>query len=488
MSSIEEDRAERFDALTAERLDVLVVGGGIVGAGVARDAAMRGLRVGLVEQYDMAFGTSSRSSRLLHGGLRYLAQGRIGMVREASREKCILHRIAPHLSVPLPFVFPTYSKSGWPLWKLSVGVKLYDLLCGGRNLGRSSSLSREQVLDLLPGLKPKGLTGAVRYFDGLTNDARLVIDTLHSAVRAGAIVSNHTRLEDASPEPTGWQCEVTDRLTDRTRRITARSVVNATGPWGDRLSHSSIKLRPTKGVHLVVDFQRLPVCDAVVAAEGSRILFALPWGDRVILGTTDTDYSGRIEDVRTEPADVDYVLSVINGAFSTAGLSETDVIGTWAGIRPLIADRHGRPSDISRAHQINMPEPGWLDIAGGKLTTYRLIAEQAVDRLVRQLGCQADPCRTADEPLLEPRRPNPCGGVLPPPITAEVVEHCCRREWVVSLEDLMVRRTSWHYYHADSMSVARQAAGWMAPLLGWDDNRVRAELTRYLDATKAGLS
>ena len=181
----EQSRTERADALAAEPLDILVVGGGIVGAGVARDAAMRGLRVGLVEQHDFAYGTSSRSSRLLHGGLRYLAQGRLRLVYQASHEKRILHRIAPHLAEPLAFVFPTYRGSGWPLWKMRIGVKLYDLLCGGQNLGPSAGLGREQTLGLLPGLLEESLTGAVRYFDGLTNDARLVLDTLRSAARHG---------------------------------------------------------------------------------------------------------------------------------------------------------------------------------------------------------------------------------------------------------------------------------------------------------------
>ena len=175
-------------SLAAETWDALIVGGGIVGAGVARDAAMRGLRTALVEQHDFAFGTSSRSSRLLHGGLRYLAQGRVGLVREASVEKRILHRIAPHLSAPLPFLFPTYRHTPWARWKLSVGVRLYDLLCGQRNLGPCSTLSATELLDKLPGLSRRNLTGGVRYYDGLTCDARLVIDTLQSAARHGAIV------------------------------------------------------------------------------------------------------------------------------------------------------------------------------------------------------------------------------------------------------------------------------------------------------------
>ena len=184
-----------LEGMAARPLDVLVIGGGIVGAGIARDAAMRGLRVGLVEQYDFAAGTSSRSSRLLHGGLRYLAQGRIGLVREASLEKLVLHRIAPHLAEPLPFLFPSYRGTPWPLWQLRIGVKFYDLLCGGRNVGRSQWLSKAEVAAQVPGLAQAGLKGAVRYFDGLTNDARLVIDTLRSASKHGAMLQNYCRLE-----------------------------------------------------------------------------------------------------------------------------------------------------------------------------------------------------------------------------------------------------------------------------------------------------
>src|SRR5438132_2028505 len=190
-------RAETLQAFSQETLDLLVIGGGIVGAGVARDAALRGLQVGLVEQHDFAFGTSSRSSRLLHGGLRYLAQGRLGLVREASLEKRILHRIAPHLAEPLPFIFPTYKGTQWPLWQLRIGVKIYDLLCNGKNLGKSSSLTRTQILERVPNLQPAGLTGGVRYFDALTNDERLVIDTLRSGAKQGALLANYFQFKTA---------------------------------------------------------------------------------------------------------------------------------------------------------------------------------------------------------------------------------------------------------------------------------------------------
>jgi glycerol-3-phosphate dehydrogenase len=479
MLDLDKLRALQADALGGQPLDVLIVGGGIVGAGVARDAALRGLRAGLVEQQDLASGTSSRTSRLLHGGLRYLAQGRLGLVYEASREKRILYHIAPHLAEPLAFVFPTYRGSGWPHWKLRAGVKIYDLLCGGQNLGPSSSLTADELRRQLPQPKSQGLTGGVRYFDALTNDARLVLDTLRSASRQGALVANYTRLEEARPAGPGWQCTVRDVLAERSYEVAARCVVHAAGPWAQRLPQSSIRLRLTKGVHLVVERRRLPIADAVVMARGSRILFAIPWRERVILGTTDTDYQGPIEALRTEPADVDYILDAANDAFPSAAIDRTDVVSTWAGLRPLIAAGRGGPSDISRAHQIRSPQPGWIDVAGGKLTTYRLIAEQVVDQVIRHLGRPPGACRTAQLRLLEEGEAAGLSGIGPPEIAASVVEHCCRQEWAVHLDDVMFRRTGWQFYYRDRRPIAEQAAGWMAEILGWDQSRRDSELARW---------
>ena len=292
---------EKVSKLIHQSLDLLVVGGGIVGSGVARDAAMRGLTTAVIDKLDFASGTSSRSSRLLHGGIRYLAQGRIGLVREASREKMVINRIAPHLSDPLAFIFPTHKHSTWSLWKLGIGVKIYDLLCGGRNLGKSSVLGRNRIHKLLPGLKTKKLTGAVRYFDGLTNDARLVLDTLRSASHHGATVMNYVQFIDAQPEKDHLPCELQNTTTIQSFEILTKCVVNATGPWSHELPGSETSLRLTKGVHLVVERSRLPVPDAVVFAEGARILFAIPWGERVILGTTDTDYDGPIDTLFRKP-------------------------------------------------------------------------------------------------------------------------------------------------------------------------------------------
>jgi glycerol-3-phosphate dehydrogenase len=477
-------RARAIEELTRGPLDVLVVGGGIVGSGIARDAALRGLRTGLVEQHDFAFGTSSRSSRLLHGGLRYLAQGRIGLVREASIEKRILHHIAPHLAEPLAFIFPAYrGDPHWALWQLKIGVKVYDLLCGGHNLGRSAWLSREQVHERVPALSGEGLAGAVRYYDGFTNDARLTLDTLRSAAGSGAAILNYCRFDQAARKAL-WECGVQDVLTGDKRLVQARTVVNATGPWADGLPHSRIKLRATKGIHMVVQRERVPVPDSIVMTQGERILFAIPWGERTILGTTDTDYSGPIEDVRADASDIAYVLGIVNHFFPGARLGDSDVLSVWAGLRPLIADPKGAPSDVSRSHEIHSPEPGWWDVAGGKLTTYRLMAEQTVDRIVKWLGNTAlEPCRTAEEPLLAPEETAGLSGILPPEPSQCAVEHYVNSEWSMHLDDVMLRRTSWHYYSTEAPKLAERAADWMSGPLGWSAQTRVAEIERYTRAT-----
>ena len=485
-STSHHDRSTALLSQLEERpLDVLVIGGGIVGAGVARDAAMRGLRTGLVEQHDFASGTSSRSSRLLHGGMRYLAQGRVGLVREASKEKTVLRRIAPHLAQPLEFIFPTRKASGWPRWKLGVGVKIYDLLCGVGQGGGSGSMGVEEALRRVPGLNTDQLTGAVRYYDALTNNARLVLDTLNSARKYGAIACNYVRLVDASPDGDAWRCEVEDVLANSKHVVRARSVVNATGPWSDRIPQSSTRLRLTKGVHLVIDRSRLAVEDAVVLAEGSRILFVIPWGERIILGTTDTDYRGPLENPSCDDEDVAYILDVVNAAFPKAQLDRSDIVSTWSGLRPLVADPNGKPSDISRRHKISMSRPGWWDVTGGKLTTYRLMAEEAVDAITNQLGMTTAACRTAVTPLVEDERSAALSGILPPPVSAAAVQYFCQSESARHLDDVMIRRTSWRHYHHNHLELAENVARWMASELGWSDAHLASELQRYRRLTGA---
>ena len=454
-------RSQTLAALSDASLDLLVIGGGIVGAGVARDAAMRGLAVALVEQSDFASGTSSRSSRLLHGGLRYLAQGRLRLVREAGAEKMTLARIAPHLTQPIPFIFPTFRKTEWKLWQLRIGVKLYDRLSAGRNFDKSRSLRPDESLRLLPGLNPAGLTGAVRYFDAVTSDARLVIDTLRSAAAHGAHVTNYCAFTSASPRGPLWHCTLTDRLANSPLQLSARSVVNAAGAWASRFPHSRLKLRLTKGVHLVIPHERLPVPECAVMTDGPRILFAIPWGRRTILGTTDTDYAGDPASPTVEPADVDTILRVTNRTFPQARITPADVASTWAGLRPLIADKHGRPSDISRAHEIHMTTPGWFDVAGGKLTTYRLMAEQTVDQVVKHLRLPPRPCATATQALLPDPSAAQFSGVVPPAVSREAVDHFVRNEWAIHPEDVMLRRTGWQHYLDDPAQVESDVRAWM---------------------------
>jgi glycerol-3-phosphate dehydrogenase len=478
-------RQQTIQSAIESPLDLLVIGGGIVGSGVARDAAMRGLRVGLVEQHDFAFGTSSRSSRLLHGGLRYLAQGRIGLVHESSVEKKVIHHIAPHLAEPLPFVFPTYrGNPHWVLWQLKIGVKIYDLLCGGRNLGRSTWLSCEEVAQRVPHLNPDNLTGAVRYYDGFTNDARLTIDSLRSAAAHGALVLNYCRFVNSRRDSL-WICEAEDLLANKRVTLRARAVVNATGPWAEGLPHSHVKLRLTKGIHLVIDRRRLPVTETVVMSDEKRILFAIPWGERTILGTTDTDYRGSLDAVIADQGDIAYVLRITNQFFPAAHLAAADVIGVWAGLRPLIADPGGKPSDISRSHQIRSAEPGWWDVAGGKLTTYRLMAEQTVDQVLRALtkahalNHPVATCQTARKALLPASETDGFSSILPPAVNRRAVEHFVNREWAVHLDDVMIRRTSWHYYLSDATGIAAKVGDWMAEFLSWSGETSELEWKRY---------
>ena len=472
-------RDDALNELDAGPVDVLVVGGGVIGAGIARDAAMRGLKTTLAERNDFAFGASSRSSRLLHGGLRYLAQGRIRLVREAAVEKMVLAQIAPHLARPTPFVFPTYRGTPWKLWQLRIGVKIYDRLAGRRQFGKSRGLDPAEAIRLVPGLRGEHLTGAVRYFDAVTFDARLVIDTLRSATAHGANIVNYLSFESATRHGDAWRCVLDDRVGGRRVELTARAIVNAAGASADRFPQSRVQLRLTKGVHLVIRHARLPMSEAVVMTEGPRILFVIPWGERVILGTTDTDYAGDVESPTCDERDVRYILDVANRTFPEAGLSASDILSTWAGLRPLIASSAGGPSDISRAHHIGMTEPGWLDVAGGKLTTYRLIAEQTVDRVVEMLGTRAGPCATKQEPLLNGGGAEAYSSVVPPEVSREAVEHFCRAEWAVHLDDVMVRRSGWQHYVEDATDVATRCRDWMAAALDWSPEQARAEQERH---------
>ena len=319
------------------------------------------------------------------------------------------------------------------------------------------------------------------------------MDTLRSSVRHGAAILNYARFTSAGRKEF-WECEVADQWTGRSFQVKARTIVNATGPWADGLAHSAVKLRLTKGIHLVVERARVPVPETVVMTEGKRILFAIPWGERTILGTTDTDYSGDTDRVFADATDIEYVLKIANLFFPRAQLETGDVISTWAGLRPLIADPDGKPSDVSRSHEITNPHPGWWDVAGGKLTTYRLMAEQVVDRIAEDLPAkhallkELQPCRTATELLLSQGEVDGLSGILPPEFSRAAVEHFCAREWAVHLDDVMVRRAGWHYYFRDAAQKAEHVADWMSELLDWSRAQRVDELARYRELTGVSVA
>lgn len=479
-TNITQKRESSFRQFTEKPLDLLIIGGGIVGSGVARDAAMRGLRIGLVDRYDFAYGTSSRSSRLLHGGLRYLEQGRVGLVHESSVEKIVVHNIAPHLGQPLGFMFPVYKRDR-PMWQMRIGVKMYDLLCNGRNFKPSRGFNVKETIAKLPQINTEGLRGTVRYYDALTSDARLTLDTLRSAVNNGAIISNYTRFVDAKREGDLWTCTIEDTLTGRTMTVQSRAILNAAGPWAEHMKHSAVKLRLTKGIHIVVDRKRISVeeGEAVTMVEGKRILFLIPWGERLIIGTTDTDYDARPEDVSVDVEDIDYVLQTVNKTFPSVKLSHEDIISSWSGLRPLIANKDGSPSDTSRAHQITNPTEGWWDIAGGKLTTYRFMAKQGVDKIVKFLKADAKPCRTAKEPLLSAAEAEAYSGIIPTACNEAAVKHYVENEWAITLTDVIMRRTSWHFYIPNMEGRAAEVADWMAQAAGWTPEEKAKQLAEY---------
>ncbi len=375
--------------------DLLVIGGGITGAGIAREAALRGLSTALVDAGDFGEGTSSRSSRLIHGGLRYLEQGRIRLVREALRERRILLRLAPHLVRPLPFLFPVFQGDRVPRWKLSLGLALYDLLAAGGNVRRHRTLGKRAVLQAEPLIRELGLTGGVVYFDAQCDDARLVVATVRAATAAGARAANYVRVTGLIPTVAGVRgAYIKDRFSGEEGEVRARLVVNATGPWADELRRledplAQPLLRPTKGIHVVVPRTRVGNRHGVIFTSpvDGRVMFVLPWGEWTYIGTTDTDTTEAPEALTVEEADVVYLLRSANALFPSARLDPSDVVASWAGLRPLLAaDPHAPASAVSREHRIVRGSRGVFTIVGGKLTTWRAMAAEMTDQLVRALG------------------------------------------------------------------------------------------------------
>ncbi|MFI6481745.1 FAD-dependent oxidoreductase [Nonomuraea sp. NPDC050663] len=517
--------AELADA----RLDLLVIGGGVTGCGAALDAAARGLRVGLVEQGDLGSGTSSRSSRLVHGGLRYLEQFKFGLVREALAErKLLLERIAPHLVRPVPFLYPLTGPA-WERAYVGAGLALYDVLAGASGVPRHRHLGRASTLGHAPSLHPGRVSGAIRYFDAQVDDARLTVALARTAERHGALIATGARVDAVGADGARPQVEVTDTETGELVRLRPRKVLLALGPWtgqaGERLGlPGGLDVTMSKGVHLVVDRSLVETTTGVIARTPNSVLFLIPWADRVIVGTTDTPWPAAPGEVAATSADVDYLLGQVNRLLARP-IRRADVLSTYAGVRPLVSARSaaGSTAAISREHVVTEQAPGVFAVAGGKLTTYRVMAADAVNAAFRDeevapsqthrlplLGAawyaatRAGADRLAErhglgsaavghllrrygdetEELLDQARAVP--GLLEPlagaprHLRAEVV-WSVRHEKARRLADVLVRRLRVATETPDrGEAAAAAAAGLMAAELGWDGERVSAEIDDYL--------
>jgi len=419
-------RESALQALAREPFDVVVIGGGITGAGVALDAASRGYSVALVERADYASGTSSRSSKLVHGGLRYLQNFDLGLVREALLERQLLVRLAPHLVRPLQLVVPAF-EGARPDLMTGIGLNMYDVMAAPSLRARRSArrgaegvaddwsparhrvISGAEVTELLPALTARNPTGGYLFYDCQTDDARLVLTVLGEAERFGAVCANRVEVTDLGGASPGAGVTVCDRESGERFAIRAANVINATGVWADRIRpeelHSEAevpRIAPSRGTHIILRHEDLPLkAGAIVPAGGGRTIFALPWLGRSLIGTTDNNYDGDIGHVRPAGQDIEYLLDAVNACFGTA-LATEHLAGAFAGVRPLISTGDNRKSvDISRKAELYETSSGLITITGGKLTTWRRMAKMAVDRLVERDGRQA-PCRTQEIPLGAP--------------------------------------------------------------------------------------
>jgi len=543
------DRNAALERLGSEQFDVLVIGGGITGAGVAVDAAARGLRTALVEAEDFASGTSSASSKLVHGGLRYLQQYEVGLVFQSLAERQTLLRNAPHLVQPIVFVLPVFGSGGIAdqatALTYSAGLWLYDLF-GGLRIGHMHRrASAEEVRSHLPTLRTDRLLGGFIYYDARTDDARLTLALVRTAADHGAVVANHAPVVELTKDGKNRVCGARIRPGDGPDggiEVRARAVVSATSVWADEIRDLDERrrhvMRPAKGIHIVVPRTELP-CDAAVilpSPSDGREVFAIPWGDKTYVGTTDTGYEGPLRGAAVDRADVSYLLEAVNAAVSHP-ITEDTVTGTWSGLRPLLAPAPGRrrPSertaDLSRRHTVLVSPSGLVTITGGKLTTYRKMAADTVDVLVRQLGVGARRGWTEHLPvhgstgLADLRQPGAAqrlgvaqatfahllaryGDDVPAvlavvgerpdfaepladglPFLAGEVIYAVRSEMASTVEDVLSRRMRVLPFDARAASAAAPlVAELIAGELGWDQERTATEVKRFRELAAASLS
>lgn len=403
-------RAKTVTNLSKEKFDLVVIGGGITGGGIALDAASRGLKVALVEKNDFASGTSSKSTKLIHGGLRYLKQFDFWLVKEVGSERAIVHKLAPHLVLPEKMLLPLIENGSYGKWLTSVGLKVYDILAQVTGEDKRQMLEKKEALKLEPLLPKKILKGAGYYAEYRTDDARLTIENIKTSLQFGAIALNYATVTDflyTDEKVTG--VVVTDEITGNSFNINAKYVISAAGPWVDDLrtvnnSKKGKRLHLTKGVHLVFPYEKLPVKQSVYFdVPDGRMMFAIPRGKVTYVGTTDTNYNNDKDEVQTDLADAIYLLSAVNNMFPKINLEMEDIVSSWAGLRPLIHEEGKSASELSRKDEIFTSDTGLISIAGGKLTGYRKMAERVVDQVAKKLeedyDVEVKPCTTESIPL-----------------------------------------------------------------------------------------
>ncbi|QKV72988.1 glycerol-3-phosphate dehydrogenase [Amycolatopsis sp. Hca4] len=531
-------RADTLRNLVDEEVDVLVVGGGVTGAGVALDAASRGLSTALVEARDFAAGTSSRSSKLIHGGLRYLEQLDFKLVREALKERgLLLQKLAPHLVRPVRFLVPLQHRV-WERGYIGAGVTLYDTLGGARALPRHRHLSKRGAAKVAPGLADDALIGAIQYYDAQVDDARHTMTIARTAAEQGASVLTRTRVTSLLREGERVVgAKVVDRESGVEFEIRARTVVAATGVWSDDMAEAAgipapFTVRASKGIHLVVPREKIDLDTGLILRTEKSVLFVIPWGRHWIVGTTDTEWDLDREHPAASRADVDYVLDHLNAVLRTP-VTHDDIEGVYAGLRPLLAAKATATTKLSREHAVARPVPGLVIVAGGKYTTYRVMAADAVDAAVEEVGRPAPPSWTDRLPiagaegyhelwedrysvasrtglsltrvehllqrygtriwnLVELMEEDPS---LASPITetseylrVEAV-YAVSHEGALHLEDVLTRRTRISIEERDrGIAAAPVVAELMAPLLGWDVPKREREVANYLARVEAERS
>lgn len=530
-----ERRAATWAALDGAQLDVLVVGGGVTGAGAALDAATRGLKVALVEARDYASGTSSRSSKLFHGGVRYLEQMNFGLVKEALAERDLsLTRLAPHLVKPVPFLYPLTHRL-WERPYVAAGLTLYDSMGGGRSVPRHKHYSRTGARKLCPALRPDAFTGAIRYYDAQADDARHTLTLVRTAAAYGAAVLNSAEVvEFAHAGERIVGATIRDVETGDTVRVHTGVVINCTGVWTDDIQalaggRGRFHVRASKGVHIVVARDRINSEVGLILRTEKSVLFVIPWGTHWIIGTTDTDWALDPAHPAASEADIDYLLDQLNRVL-TVPLTHDDIQGVYAGLRPLLAGESEETSQLSREHAVARPQPGLVSIAGGKYTTYRVMAADAVDATVADLGRAIPRSVTAHTPLLGAegylalknqiltladryrlpvwkmqhlldRYGSLVHEVLAPAVddtsllepvpgaeeyVMAEIRYAITHEAALHVDDLLARRTRASIETPGRGTESAPAvAELVAPLLGWDAARADAEADAYLARVEA---